>query len=118
MGTLLTLLFWGAIFFLMMRFGCGAHMMGHGHGHDKTSDKTSNEPTNDAKPQLRWIPPPQDVDPVCGTTVTPDQAKPSVHAGDVHYFCSSECREIFEAAPDMYIGGGDADHTKSEHSHA
>ena len=33
-----TLLFWGLLFFLMMRFGCGAHMMGeygyHGECHD------------------------------------------------------------------------------------
>ncbi len=119
MGTLFTMLFWGALIFLMMRFGCGAHMMGRGHGHGRHgNDSPSNEPANDARPQLRWIPPSQDVDPVCGKTVTPDGAKSSVHAGNVHYFCSRECREIFEAAPDTYIGGGDANETKSEHSHA
>ncbi len=26
-------LFWAAVFALMMRFGCGAHVMGHRHTH-------------------------------------------------------------------------------------
>ena len=33
MPTYLYFLLWGAFFFMMMRFGCGAHIMGHGHGH-------------------------------------------------------------------------------------
>ena len=33
MGMLLYLLLFGGFFLLMMRFGCGAHIMGHGqHG--------------------------------------------------------------------------------------
>jgi hypothetical protein len=31
-------LLWAGLFFVMMRFGCGAHVMGHGHHHDG-SDK-------------------------------------------------------------------------------
>ena len=31
MPTYLNFLLWGALFFVMMRFGCGAHIMGHGH---------------------------------------------------------------------------------------
>jgi hypothetical protein len=27
-------LLWAGAFFLMMRFGCGAHIMGHGHHHE------------------------------------------------------------------------------------
>jgi YHS domain-containing protein len=67
---------------------------------------------------LRWVPPAKDADPVCGKTVTTDRAKPSVYAGNVYYFCSRECREIFEAAPNLYLGNGDADQQKLEHSHA
>lgn len=33
MPTYLYFLLWGAFFFVMMRFGCGAHIMGHGHRH-------------------------------------------------------------------------------------
>ena len=43
------------------------------------------------------------VDPVCGKTVRPSAAKPSVHDGSVYYFCSRDCREIFEAAPEQYL---------------
>jgi hypothetical protein len=31
-------LFWAGMFFVMMRFGCGAHIMGHGHHHRSASD--------------------------------------------------------------------------------
>jgi hypothetical protein len=31
-------LLWAGLFFVMMRFGCGAHVMGHGH-HRNGSDK-------------------------------------------------------------------------------
>ncbi len=31
---LVSILIWGGLFFSMMHFGCGAHLMGgHGHGH-------------------------------------------------------------------------------------
>ena len=43
---MLSSLIWGGLFFLMMRFGCGAHMMG-GHGrhgrHDAGSDATRKQ---------------------------------------------------------------------------
>ena len=38
MPTYLYFLLWGAFFFVMMRFGCGAHILGHGHR------RGSNEP--------------------------------------------------------------------------
>ena len=53
---------------------------------------------------MRWIPPAKDVDPVCGKTVSTHGAKPSVSDGSVYYFCSRECREIFETAPEQYVG--------------
>ena len=46
MPTHLYFLLWGVFFFMMMRVGCGAHIMGHGHGHrhgeNKPDDATSN----------------------------------------------------------------------------
>ena len=41
MLTLVYFLIWGAFFFVMMWFGCGAHVMGHGHtrhGKDRNPD--------------------------------------------------------------------------------
>jgi YHS domain-containing protein len=114
METLLYFILWGGLFFLLMRFGCGAHMMGHGHGgHAGEHDKPG--PSNDT---LRWTPPPTDIDPVCGKTVRTDGAKSAVHDGTVYYFCSRECRELFEAAPQLYPRSSGALHpAQEEHSH-
>ena len=38
MGMLLYLLLFGGFFLLMMRFGCGAHIMGHGQHGDQGAD--------------------------------------------------------------------------------
>src|SRR6516164_2077333 len=43
-------------------------------------------------------------DPVCGMAVDPVTAKHrSDHAGHTYYFCSSRCRERFEAEPARYL---------------
>ena len=112
MEALLYFVFWGALIFLIMRFGCGAHVMGHKHGSGKNRSKADTDSGRDAL----WVPPVKDIDPVCEKTVSTDAAKPSVHAGRVYYFCSRECREVFEAAPDLYVS--DTDQPKLEHSHA
>ena len=112
MEALLYFALWAGVIFLMMRFGCGAHVMGHGHGR-----KSQSEPGNVDNAALRWVPPKRDVDPVCGKTVATDKAKPSVYAGSVYYFCSRECREVFEAAPDQYLDGN-SNPPRLEHFHA
>ncbi len=39
MDGLLSFLLFAGLFYLMMRFGCGAHMVhGHGHGHGSGHD--------------------------------------------------------------------------------
>lgn len=100
MEALIYFALWAGLIFLMMRFGCGAHIMGHGHRHHGARDKGTPQSAD----EIRWVPPETDVDPVCGKTVHTDTAKSSVHDGMVYYFCSRECRERFEAAPDLYVG--------------
>ncbi len=114
METLLYFLFWAALIFLMMRFGCGAHVMGHGHGqHEGHRNGGSGD-----QERLRWVPPETDIDPVCGKTVHTDSAKSAVYAGSVYYFCSTECRDRFEAAPQRYVGrDARQESTHMEHSH-
>lgn len=121
MDTILSVLLWGGLLFLMMRFGCGSHLFGHGHGAESkkdasveghggghgTSGGTRLRATADAE-RLTWEAPEKDVDPVCGKTVSTDKAKPSVFGGDVYYFCSRECREAFEALPEHYVGLGES----------
>lgn len=89
MSTIVYFLVWGTIIFLMMRFGCGAHVMGYGHRHGGT--KTSAAPLIDG---ARWAAP------------DPATSKSAVHDGHVFYFCSQDCREKFEAAPALYTGIG------------
>lgn len=79
--SVLSLLIWGGLFFLMMRYGCGAHIMG-GHGHHGGAAR----------------------DPVCGMEVDPQRAAgASVHEGKTYYFCSASCRDKFEQAPQKYL---------------
>ena len=113
MESLIYFLLLAALVFVMMRFGCGAHVMGHGHG--KHSSRQPEPPEKDTG--VRWIPPASARDPVCGMTVLPDKAKSSVHDGDVYYFCSSECRERFEAAPAAFLTTGQESAQKREHHH-
>jgi YHS domain-containing protein len=81
------LLVWGALFFVMMRYGCGAHMMGR-HGKRKNHNSAADRETKD---------------PVCGMSVNPEKAAAaSVLNGNTYYFCSRSCRDKFEKAPGTY----------------
>lgn len=112
MGTLLYFAVFAGLFFVMMRFGCGAHVMGHGghshHGEDGAPDEGHR----------RWAPPETDVDPVCGMSVRTDGSKSSVYHGTVYYFCSAEHRDAFEADPERYASSkGGAGRESMEHHH-
>lgn len=79
---------WGGLFYVMMRYGCGAHMMG---GHSKHRD-TGAAAGDGAK------------DPVCGMPVDPSHAKAAaVHDGRTYFFCSISCREKFEQDPTKFV---------------
>ncbi len=90
MRGLLTLLLYAAFFYLMMRFGCGAHMVhGHGgHGHE------GHGPGSPAEASAK--------DPVCGMTVEPGQGYTTNYQGRVWHFCSRKCLDSFEAEPQRY----------------
>ncbi len=111
MSALFWFAIWALLIFLMMRFGCGAHVMGHGRG----GKPTAGGP--DGGEEFRWVPPANDVDPVCGKTVKTADAKPSVFDGFVYYFCSRDCREVFEAAPRTYAGKPPGGAHQLEHGH-
>ena len=112
MQSLLYFLLWAGLIVLMMRLGCGAHVMGHGHGGSKPEGEPSPSSGN-----AGWAPPAQDLDPVCGMTVETANAKSSVYAGHVYYFCSPSCREKFEASPTAYAKGAAGSMQVMEHSH-
>jgi YHS domain-containing protein len=100
MASVLYFLVWAGLFFLMMRFGCGAHVMGHGHHHGKGS---TEPPGTSPDAAGKWVAPDKDVDPVCHMTVDTAKAKTTVHEGHVYHFCSQDCRGKFEAEPSKYL---------------
>lgn len=62
-------------------------------------------------------------DPVCGMQVDERTAAgSSVIEGRTHYFCSTGCREKFNASPSAYVGAppgaGGAEHSGHSHHHA
>ena len=49
------------------------------------------------------------VDPVCGMTITPDDAVGQAeHQGQTYYFCADSCLEQFRADPDRFLTPGPA----------
>ena len=82
MEGLLTLLVLAVLFYVMMRFGCGAHRV-HGHGEGRT--QTTGR------------------DPVCGMSVSADEGYAKVHAGIAYRFCSRNCLDQFDADPERYL---------------
>lgn len=82
MSGLLSLLIFAGLFYLMMRFGCGAHMV-HGHGHDKAQGGSK--------------------DPVCGMSVPADRGYSKVHDGTTYRFCSRQCLDEFDQHPTRYL---------------
>ena len=112
MQTLAYFLIWGAFIFFMMRFGCGAHVMGHGHHHAK-----GNSGTLPSAGAAGWAPPAKDIDPVCGMTIETAGSKSTVQNGHIYYFCSQECREKFEASPKSYTSGTASLPLNMEHTH-
>lgn len=87
---LVSLLIWGGLFFVMMRFGCGGHLMG-GHGHHGEHDGSGDTTGKKIK------------DPMCGMAV--DLQKSTVAAtyrGKTYHFCSYTCRDKFERESEKY----------------
>lgn len=98
-------LVFAALFFLMMRSGCGSHAAGHGHRRHR----------GDSSEEIQA--PEKAVDPVCGMTVETRTAKSAVHEGRVFYFCSTTCREKFETSPATYARARPAETSGMEHHH-
>jgi len=86
MEGLFSFLVFGVFFYLMMRLGCGAHMVhgSHGeHGEHATGSKH--------------------VDPVCDMDVDPNQGYGKMYEGHLYRFCSRNCLDKFDADPSSYV---------------
>lgn len=93
MGDWLSFLIFAGLFYFMMRYGCGAHMIHGKHGgHEKNATD-------------------KHLDPVCGMSVDFDKGYGKMHEGTLYRFCSRSCLDKFEDEPDKYLkqpekGGG------------
>ena len=101
MSGLLSFLLFGALFFVMMRFGCGAHAGHGGHGgHSPQRDREGDQAVAASSHHALDA----GVDPVCGMKVEPGTGYASVYRGETLRFCSRECLDKFEAQPERYFG--------------
>ena len=90
MSGLGSFLLFAAVFFLMMRFGCGAHAGHGGHsGHQGGAGPSAGS----------------DVDPVCGMQVPPDSGYSRRYRGTEFRFCTRSCLDKFDANPQQYLAG-------------
>ncbi len=117
MEFLLSLILWAGFFFLVMRMGSRFNMLAP----EQERRQNVYEPGTLTTTKTNWVAPEKEVDPVCKKTISTRNAKSCVHAGHAYYFCSRDCREIFEAAPELYLDAplyaGNTPTQKLEHSH-
>jgi len=101
MQGLLSLLLFAVLFYFMMRFGCGAHMV-HGHGGGSPGEHAGHRERGGQQVDRSTI------DPVCGMEVAPGQGYTKAHAGREYRLCSRACLAKFEGNPDRYasVPGG------------
>lgn len=86
MEGLLTFLIFAGFFYFMMRFGCGAHAV-HGHHGGHGDGKRDGA-------ELK--------DPVCGMKVEPGHGYARAYEGREYRFCSRNCLDRFDLAPEHY----------------
>lgn len=97
MEGLLWLLVWGALFYFMMRFGCGSHMVHGGHsGHGSKPDSPGGHGSDGAAAS-------PSKDPVCGMEVAPESGYSRAFNGREYRFCSRQCLDQFDADPSRYV---------------
>lgn len=111
LDTVVYLALFAGAFLLMMRFGSGAHVMGHSHHHGAADQ--DQVPAGGG----RSLPPEKDIDPVCGMAVQTAAAKSAAYQGHVYYFCSQNCRGRFEASPASYVKPATTSSDEEEHHH-
>lgn len=83
MDRIISFLLFAGFFYLMMRFGCGAHAV-HGHHHDDTKRGTGPDAGKKSS------------DPVCGMDMEAGRGYAEVFEGLEYRFCSRKCLDKFD----------------------
>jgi YHS domain-containing protein len=100
MGSLISLLLFVGFFYLMMKYGCGAHVHGGGCGHSgHQQHKTDEQTPSQSIAPLRTV----TRDPACGMDIEISRASYSVEYGPkTYYFCSKDCLIKFRERPEYF----------------
>jgi YHS domain-containing protein len=88
MDRIISLLLFAAFFYIMMRFGCGAHMV-HGHHHHGQQEAGLGAGGSSK-------------DPVCGMEVAPDAGYSEKYQSREYRFCSRKCLDQFDTNPQQF----------------
>ncbi len=84
MDRIISFLLFAALFYFMMRFGCGSHMV---HGHHRHEGQQGSAGSKD---------------PVCGMEVPPDTGYSEKYGNREYRFCSRKCLDQFDANPQHF----------------
>lgn len=80
---------YAALFYFMMRFGCGSHMVHGHHRHD------GHEPKGEGRAGPSR-------DPVCGMEVEAGRGYSETFDGIEYRFCSRKCLDRFDTNPQQF----------------
>jgi len=87
-----SLLLFAVFIYLMMRYGCGSHMLSGRGGRRRDRDSSEKEGSTV-----------KHVDPVCDMEVDVEQGYGKMYKGTLYRFCSRSCLDKFDAEPERYI---------------
>jgi len=107
MSTLFTILAVGVVFYLMRKSGggcCGSHNHQDKNGHDGHGSSGSDMDTGHGHypEKLEFSKNNTDKDPVCSMDIN-NHSIMSRHLGQSFYFCSDQCKKIFDLNPGKYV---------------
>jgi YHS domain-containing protein len=102
-----TFLLFAALFFFMMRFGCGSHMMHGRGGHDHSKGGADHDTGT----------PQKYIDPVCDVAVETEQGYGKMYQGTLYRFCSRSCLDKFDNDPERYLNKPQALIEENRHDH-
>ena len=89
MDRIISFLLFAALFYFMIRFGCGAHTV---DGHQPHEGHDGPEPHAGGSSK----------DPVCGMEVEAGRGYSEVLGGHTYRFCSRKCLDQFDASPQRF----------------
>jgi YHS domain-containing protein len=106
MESIISILLFVGFLYLMMKFGCGAHVHSGGCSHSSHHREKSGERTTENTVGVSTATRFETLtrDPVCGMEFEVSHAFDSVEYGSkAYYFCSKDCLARFKERPEFFV---------------